>query len=81
MSKQTVEWLPIDTAPKNQRILLWWRAGTMFMHAFTGIGQWDTDASARTPKPRWTYEATYPNKAACLRHPPELWMPIPEVSA
>ena len=63
---------PIETAPKDRRILLWdpsrekWR-----------FGRWELDQYTVKPKPFWLYEGIFrinENRAA----QPTRWMPEPE---
>ena len=69
-------WQPIETAPKDKRILLyrptaseWWRVMG---------GHYDSDEYLKTPKPYWGSDNFGIAKAAQRQNPPTHWMPLPE---
>ena len=71
-----IEWQPIETAPKDKRILLyrptaseWWRVMG---------GHYDSDEYLKTPKPYWGSDNFGIAKAAQRQNPPTHWMPLPE---
>jgi len=70
------EWQPIETAPKDERILLyrptspeWWRV--------IG-GMYDSDEYAKKPKPYWTVDNWALGKLEQRQNAPTHWMPLPE---
>jgi hypothetical protein len=69
-------WQPIDTAPKDKRVLLFYGKGV------TGImvvGRWVTDANVNKPRPYWTndHSAAFGIRLTREMHPTH-WMPMPE---
>jgi len=71
-------WLPIETAPKDKRILLGYE-----LIIFNGInsvcGCWDDDRYAKKPKPFWTHDMYRLKGARETRaQQPIAWMPLPE---
>lgn len=73
-----LEWLPIESAPKDKRILLGYEK-----NIFNGInsvcGKWDDDKYDNNPKPFWTHDLY---KLKGMRETrlqqPVYWMPLPE---
>ena len=70
------EWQPIETAPKDKRILLyrptapeWW----MVMG-----GRYDSDEYAKNPKPYWSTYNWRLGKTEQRQNAPTRWMPLPE---
>lgn len=65
------DWQPIETAPKDQRILL-------FRSGHVVCGRWNDDRYARTPRPYWTHdnERTF-GVVDARKSPPQFWMPLP----
>ena len=70
------EWQPIETAPKDKRILLyrptapeWW----MVMG-----GRYDSDKYAKNPKPYWSTDNWSLGKMEQRQNAPTHWMPLPE---
>lgn len=70
----TVAWQPIETAPKDQDIWLWFP--TMFSKGHMTVGRWDSDQYAQKPRPYWTGSAR--GRANEYRNnPPTHWQPLP----
>lgn len=72
------QWQPIETAPKDNRILLGWVVGI-----FTGIncviGRWNNDSYAKKPRPYWTHDLERLTTVYGTRsNQPTHWMPLPE---
>lgn len=68
-----MEWQPISTAPKNQRILLL-RDRTVV------CGAYDVDKYAVNPKPYWSHDLERLNGLRDARaNPPTHWMPLPSL--
>lgn len=68
------EWQPIDSAPKDQRLLLFYpgQLGGWI------CGHWDDDKYAKNSRPYWRNDRTiYMGVKMCRRHPPTHWMPLP----
>lgn len=71
MSNSNV-WLPMDTAPKNKRILLKW--GDRIE-----CGQWEKQEYHRKPRPYWTGDCESIFGVARYRNiEPDGWMPLPK---
>jgi len=73
-----MKWQPIETAPKNVRILLWYPVSI-----FTGInivaGKWDTDKWAVKPRPYWSNDLEQLRGVRSTReNQPTHWMLLPE---
>jgi hypothetical protein len=49
------DWLPIDTAPKDRRILLGY-AEPVFNGIYCIIGAWEFDKFAKNPRPYFTHD-------------------------
>ncbi len=64
------DWQPIETAPKDGRLLL-------FVRGTTYVGGWDDDRYAKKPRPLWYYSDTW-RRTGCRAIPPTHWMPLPE---
>lgn len=76
--KKAMNWLPIETAPKDQRILLCYSE-----EVFNGIhcimGQWNDDRYSRNPFPRWTSDmSSLLGVVREKRLQPCFWMPVPD---
>lgn len=70
------EWQPIETAPRDKRILLyrptapeWW----MVM-----VGKYDSDEDAKPPRPYWEADRWTIAKASQRKNAPTHWMTLPE---
>lgn len=68
-----MNWQPIETAPKNQEILLYCpRRGVV-------RGRWSDEIYARYPKPYWTHDRERLFGVHETREDqPTHWMPLPE---
>lgn len=71
-----MNWQPIDTAPKDRRILLYFP--TMFNEPYACVGEWEDDRYAKKkPRPYWTADivrwASVTRLRAC---PPTHWCEI-----
>lgn len=67
------EWQPIESAPKNMRIMLYRPARRLFE---IGFGRWCADEYSKKPRPYWSGEGT---QVMMDRHePPTHWAPMPE---
>lgn len=71
-----MNWQPIETAPKDKRILLfrptangWWR--------IMG-GKYDSNEYARNPKPYWSADNWSIGMRDQCQNTPTHWMPLPE---
>lgn len=67
-----MEWQPIETAPKDSEILLWfprWKAKT---------GRFQADKYSARPRPYWTMDAERLWGVRDVRlNQPTHWMPLP----
>ena len=48
-----MEWRPIATAPKDQRVLLCFEE-QLFTNVYSVCGKWDSDKYSKKPQPHWT---------------------------
>lgn len=73
MEQQVPKWLPIDSAPKDRRILLHadgWEDPV--------VGRFDNERNAKTPRPYWTNTREhFMGKRYTRDHQPTRWMPLP----
>lgn len=68
-----VAWQPIETAPKDREIWLWFP--TMLRGHMT-VGRWEDDRYAKKPKPYWA--GSVRGRVNEYRdNPPTLWQPLP----
>lgn len=66
-------WMPIETAPKDQKIMTACPDGSINAPAF-----WYPDKYAKKPRPYWTSNAEYLwGKAASRANQPTHWRPLP----
>lgn len=70
-------WQPIETAPKNRRVLLWYQ-NPVFTGCEAVAGQWDEDEFAMRPRPYWASDLAVLNKALSRRIQPTHWAELPE---
>jgi hypothetical protein len=65
-------WQPIETAPKDRRILLYW-------NDIIVCGHFDDDRYANKPRPYWSNDLKMTFSATQVRrNPPSHWMELPE---
>ena len=69
-------WLPIETAPKDREILVW------FSDLFKGmadVAKWEPDTYAKKPRPYWQGSKERMLGILAYRHGnPTHWMPLPQ---
>jgi hypothetical protein len=76
--KGKMQWLSIETAPKNERILLGYE-NKILNGIFSVCGNWDKDEYANNPKPYWTHDMErLRGKRETRAQQPVGWMPLPE---
>lgn len=46
-----MKWQPIETAPKNRSILLWFPG---IYNGMFSVGEWDKNEFAKKPRPYWS---------------------------
>lgn len=72
-----MEWQPIETAPKDERILLY-RPTAGFTWTRVVIGRFDSDRYAKRPRPYWQHDLEHlAGKAEGRAVNPTHWMPLP----
>ena len=72
-----MDWLPIETAPKDKRILLGFSRPV-----FTGVRvifwQWEPDEYALKPRPYWSHDLVHlAGRIMTRENQPTHWMPAP----
>lgn len=75
-----MNWQPIETAPKDRRILLYFPG--LFSDATVYCGKWDDDRYNKRPRPYWTADCEhFAGKTRLRDHQPTHWAEItlPEV--
>ncbi len=75
MTTETVTWQPIETAPKGERVLLWFADDRI---SYAVPGYWSDERFAKRPRPYWS--------SLCLEgitgvswireHQPTHWAPL-----
>jgi hypothetical protein len=71
------EWQPIETAPKNERILLFRPSGYPWGRVV--IGQYDNEQYAKQPRPHWRHDLDHIlGKREAREVQPTHWQPLPE---
>lgn len=79
MKSTKLQWKPIETAPKDRRIILGFTEPI-----FTGInviaGKWDDDKYHKNPQPCWTHDLQHlTNRKELRSNQPGYWMEIPTI--
>jgi len=70
-----MEWQPIETAPKSDRILVW---SPIFQPGQAICARWDDDLGSMKPRPFWrTDNYRTAGITGCRNRPPTHWMPLP----
>lgn len=69
-------WQPIETAPKDRRVLLYWPE-IEYLPEKVACGKWDSDEFAKRPNPFWAPD-WYASKSTCRHWKPTHWMELPE---
>lgn len=71
------EWQPIETAPKDERILLLFDT-PIFTDINVAIGKWKDDRYASNPRPYWTHDRERSvGTRETRKNQPTHWMPLP----
>lgn len=74
-----MSWQPIETAPKDRTILLYWperTLGSVLYHQMTSTGIWERDQHSKNRRPFW-FTANLPHYNTLRLHRPTHWMPLP----
>ena len=70
------EWQPIETAPKDERILLY--RPSSYPWASVVFGKFDSDRYAKKPRPYWSHDLERIAGVKDARDaPPTHWQPLP----
>ena len=73
--KKDFTWQPIDTAPKDQRVLLY------YPQRLFGVvcGSWQSEEYVMRPRPHWSNDRSHVHGAMATReHQPTHWMALPD---
>jgi hypothetical protein len=68
-------WQPIDTAPKDRRVLLY------YPQRFPGVvcGFWEAEEYAKKPRPHWRNDKSHMHVVHAIRdNQPTHWMALPD---
>lgn len=65
-------WQPIETAPRNEYILVWPSSS----NGTASCAKWDTDSFSKRPRPYWRRLDAGLQESRL--NPPTHWMPIPD---
>jgi len=72
------QWNPIETAPKDKKILLYY-PNQLFNGINVIIGRWDEDTYSKNPTPYWSNDLSrLSGISATKKNQPTHWMPTPE---
>lgn len=78
-SEHTMQWRPIETAPKDRRVMLYRPTHNNAWLLTVSAGQYDDDRYAKKPRPYWGSDVERVwGVLACRDNPPTHWMPLPE---
>jgi hypothetical protein len=69
------DWQPIETAPKDQTIMLYRPAANEWFQV--APGKWDTNDFHARPKPYWSCPYGIAFVYDCRAFPPSHWQPLP----
>lgn len=70
-----MNWQPIETAPKERRILLYFPG--LFSDVEVYCGKWYADEYSKHPRPYWTADCErWAGKMRLREHPPTHWAEI-----
>jgi hypothetical protein len=72
------EWQPIETAPKDARVLLYRPTASEYWRVMGG--SFAPDQYAKKPRPYWAADTWSVGKKAERDNPPSHWMPFPKPS-
>ena len=73
---EVIGWMPIDVAPKDKRIALYYPAGE-FNEPQIVFGKWDNDNYVKNPKPYWVNDCVRLwGVSKCRSFSPIMWMEI-----
>ena len=72
-----MEWQPIETAPKDRRVLLYYPVSPYGEH-FVVFGRWADERYASCPRPHWSHDMSHLWGARASRaHQPTHWAEVP----
>jgi hypothetical protein len=74
--RESIEWQPVETAPKDERILLWYPKWDG-LEGVVVVGCWHRDEFGRPPQPHWTNDSSL-DWEYTYHHQPTHWRRIPE---
>lgn len=73
-----MNWQPIETAPKDRRILLWFPR-ELFNDMHVICGNWYADEYSLSPRPHWDHDLSrLYGKVMTRSNQPTHWAEIPE---
>lgn len=71
-----MDWQPIETAPADQRVLLYRPTAIYWAQVITG--RFNEDKYAAHPKPYWKHDLEHLEGKRCTKaNQPTHWMPLP----
>ena len=70
-----MEWLPIETAPKDGTSILVWPP--TWTGKAASIAKWDEDRYSKNPRPYWLRDDAFNRVTISREKPPTHWMPLP----
>ena len=71
-----MKWQPIETAPKDGKIVLY--RPLAWPWARITIGSWNADGYRKNPRPYWKMDRLDVSVAQMRKWEPTHWMPLPE---
>ena len=69
-------WRPIESAPRDKRILLGY-ANPVFTGVYAICGQWNDEQNTQKKRGYWEHELRFAGVTAMRRNPPTHWQPLP----
>ena len=71
-------WQPMETAPKNRRVLLYYDSPPLAGLNVIG-GEWQSDHFIRRPRPYWEHDMHMLTGVTRTREiQPSMWQPLPD---
>lgn len=71
-----MNWQPIETAPKDRRILLYYK-DKLFNGIHCAFGRWEKEEWNKKPSPHWTHDLSHlSGRYATIHNQPTLWAEV-----
>ena len=70
-------WMPMETAPKDRRILVMRVVNPVTERCEAAVARWETQSNHTKPNPYWDVEGGGASVRELRERPPLGWMPLP----